>query len=107
MITTNIRWMPLALGALTAISLGVGCSSPGHVKSESKTGQDLASNGPTVVDARTQPETIKLNQSLQATEGAEVLADVKDFTAKVTDVKLRFVRVPLEVPMKNIGGTTW
>ena len=36
-----------------------------------------------------------------------MIADIKDFTSKVTDVKLQFTNLPLEIPMENIGGSTW
>ena len=51
--------------------------------------------------------TPKLDRSLQPTQQAEVIAEVKDFTSNVTEVRLRFVRVPMEIRMQNIGGTTW
>ena len=83
---------------------GAACSSmPG----QSESSQNLSANGPTILNARTQPGTIELNTALQPNQPAEILADVKDFNSTITDVKLRFVHVPLELPMKNIGGTTW
>ena len=48
-----------------------------------------------------------MNASLQPTQNPDILADVKDFTGKVADVKIRFVNVPLEIPMENVGGSTW
>ena len=91
--------LPLLVLPLAACSTLSGGSS--------KTGQDLAANGPTVVDARTNPGTFELNKQLQATSPTEVLAEVKDFMSKITEVKLRFVNALLEVPMTNIGGSTW
>ena len=66
-----------------------------------------ANSGPTVVSARAEPGTIELNRDRQPTRPAEVIADIKDFTSKVTDVKLQFTNLPLEIPMENIGGSTW
>ena len=60
-----------------------------------------------MLNARTEPGTIELNTQLQPKMTAEVVADVKDFNANVTDVRLRFSQVPLEIPMQNIGGSTW
>jgi hypothetical protein len=81
-----------------------GCSSLGLNK---ESGKDISRNGPTVLNARTEPGTIQMNQALQPTSSAEILADVKDFDSKVNDVKLEFVSVPIQVAMQNIGGTTW
>ena len=67
----------------------------------------MASSGPTVVDAKTNPGTFELSSDFKPTQTATIVADVKDFTAKVTDVNLRFLHVPMEIPMQNIGGTTW
>ena len=72
-----------------------------------KGGEDIAATGPTVINVRTNPGTIELDRSFRPMKGAEVLADVKDFTAKVTDVRLRFQHAPLEIPMQHVGGTTW
>lgn len=88
-----------ALGALNGCSSMIGSSGPSD--------KEISSRGPTVLYVRAQPGTIELNRNLQPTQSAEVLADVKDFRDKVTEVKLRFVNVPLEIPMKNVGGTTW
>jgi hypothetical protein len=75
---------------------------PGQESSE-----QLSASGPSILNARAQPSTIELSTKLQPHEPAEVLADVKDFNSNITDVRLRFLHVPLEIPMKNIGGTTW
>ncbi len=90
------------LPALLIGVAGAGCSSMGN-----KSGEKIASTGPTVVTTKTEPKTIELNQSFQPQQPATVTAEVKDFTSKVTDVRLRFVRVPMEIRMENIGGTTW
>jgi len=70
-----------------------------------KSGEDIAARGPTVVDVRSNPKTIELTGSSQPQ--AEVLADVKDFNVKVSDVRLRFLHVPLELPMEHVEGSTW
>src|SRR5688572_5545221 len=103
MMKKNSRKMGNILPIAFALILVSGCSTlkPGN------TGEELAASGPTVVDVRVNPETIELNKSLQPTSQAEVLAEVKDFTSPIKNVKLRFTRVPLEIPMQHIGGTTW
>lgn len=77
------------------------------MSSQTELGKDIASTGPTIMNARTTPTTIQLNQNLQPTEKPTVTADVKDFNNRVSDVKLKFIHVPVEVPMQNLGGTTW
>ena len=67
----------------------------------------LSANGPTVINARAEPGVIVLNSDMQPMSPAQVIADVKDFKSRVTDVRLKFLDVPLEVPMENIGGTAW
>jgi hypothetical protein len=96
-----IQSLLIAAGALLVAN---GCSSlPG----QSESGKSISSTGPTVLNARAEPSTVELNRNLQPIQNAEIVADVKDFTSKVTSVKLRFVDVPIQVPMENIGGTTW
>jgi hypothetical protein len=89
--------LPIALTALGA------CSSVG----KSKSGDQIAAQGPTVLDARTNPGTFELNSAYQPTQPAEILAEVKDFSSNIKDVRLRFVHVPLEIPMKHVEGSTW
>ena len=90
--------VPLVLALLAASA----CSTPSATQDN-----ELAASGPTVLEARVEPGTIELNNQMQPVKPAEVLADIKDFTSPVTEVKLQFTHVPLEVPMRNIGGTTW
>lgn len=87
------------------LSIASGCAT---MRGESS-GKDLsqANSGPTVVYAKTEPGTIELNRNFQPARPAEVVADIKDFTGKITDVKLQFANIPLEIPMENIGGSTW
>ncbi|MGK5083698.1 hypothetical protein WDW37_10375 [Bdellovibrionota bacterium FG-1] len=73
----------------------------------SESGKDIATSGPTVLNAHTEPGTFSLNQQLKPNETNKVVADVKDFGSKVTDVKINFTEVPLSIPMKNVGGSTW
>ncbi len=98
-LSLKTQWL---IPALLVGIVGAGCSSMG-----SKTGQDMSPTGPTVVNAKSNPTTIELNQSFQPQSPASVTAEVKDFSSKVTDVRLRFVRVPMEIRMENVGGTTW
>jgi len=69
--------------------------------------KDLSSNGPTILNERVFPSTIELNRALQPIQKTEIVADVKDFRSEISNVKLRFLHAPFEVPMSNIGGTTW
>ena len=91
----------LSLGVLTGLA---GCAS---TSGQPESGKDIASTGPTIMNARTTPVTIQLNQHMLPTEKPAVTADVKDFNHKIADVKLKFIHVPVEVPMENLGGTTW
>jgi hypothetical protein len=79
----------------------------GACSSASKNSQDIASTGPTVLDVRTNPGTFALNQNMTPVSSAQVVADVKDFNGKVSDVRLRFVHVPIEVPMQQVTPSTW
>ena len=81
-----------------------GCAS---LSGQPESGKDIASMGPTIMNARTTPSTIQLNKNLLPTEKPTVIADVKDFNHRVTDVRVKFIHVPVEVPMENLGGTTW
>jgi hypothetical protein len=97
------------LTLITLLTLGtslgvIGCAS---MSNPIETGRDIASTGPTVLNAKSNPATIQLNQNLQPTQAAEITADVKDFNHKISEVKLKFIHVPVEVQMQNLGGTTW
>lgn len=95
----------ILLSFATIIVIASGCSSGPFASSES--GKDIAQTGPTVLNARSEPGTIELNRDLKTNTPAEILADVKDFQSKISDVRLQFLSVPLEIAMQNIGGTTW
>lgn len=94
--TIAVCWMAGAL----AVS---GCSTVRGGKS----GQQLSSTGPTIVSVDTRPGTFELNEALQPTQDSEVVAQIKDFTSEISEVKLQFVNVPMEIPMDHVGGTTW
>lgn len=103
--TLNSLRVPLSLCLLaSALALSTGCSS---IMGKKESDEDIARSGPTVLYARTEPGTIELNRDLAPLQPARVIADVKDFKNQVTDVKLQFNNVPLEIPMTNVGGTTW
>ena len=74
---------------------------------QSESGEQIATTGPTVLNAHTEPGTFMLNRQLRADQTNKVVADVKDFTSKVSSVELSFNEIPITVPMKNVGGTTW
>lgn len=88
-----------------AVVAGAGCSSMGG--GDKTDSQDLSQTGPSIVNARLSPEKIELNRQFAPPQPVEVLAEVKDFTSPISDVKLRFLRVPMEIPMKHVNGTTW
>ncbi|MCM2324150.1 MAG: hypothetical protein NDJ90_12895 [Oligoflexia bacterium] len=93
--------------ALLALSL-VSCSTFKKVTgSDEESGAEIQASGPTVLNPRISPETIELTGELQPRQTPEVLAEVKDFSGKVNDVRLRFVDVPIEVKMKKVGESTW
>ncbi len=93
-----------AVISLALLANLTGCAS---LSGQPESGKDIASTGPTIMNARTTPATIQLNQNLLPTEKPAITADVKDFNHKIADVKLKFIHVPVEVPMENLGGTTW
>jgi len=88
------------LKTLSPILLSLSLLSISACSTGSKSADDLAYTGPTVLDAKTNPGTFELNRQMSPKTEAQVVADVKDFNSKVTDVRLRFVRVPVEIPMK-------
>lgn len=89
----------MAIASISSCSSVIGTGGPSD--------KEISARGPTVLYVRAEPGTIELNRDLRPLEPAEVLADVKDFRDKVTEVKLRFINVPMEIPMENVGGTTW
>jgi hypothetical protein len=89
--------------AMCFVFIGSGCST---IKG-GKSSEELAQTGPTVVQVKTEPSTIKLDTSLNPVQAASVYADVKDFSAPVEDVRLRFIHVPLELKMHQLSGSTW
>jgi hypothetical protein len=84
-----------------------GCSSAPSQQTQKNEPIELSANSPTVLNARIEPDIVVLNSEMQPTTPAQIVADVKDFKNRVTDVRLKFADVPLEIPMENIGGTTW
>lgn len=97
--------LSIAFLALAACSSGPLSSGP---LGSGTSGKEVSSNGPTVLNVNVNPgNTIELNERLQPTTRAEVVAEVKDFGSNVQDVKLRFKNAPMEIPMDHISGTTW
>jgi hypothetical protein len=94
----------VALSVTLAFTLGGCASSP---KNSASKPTEISADHPSIVNARAEPEVVTLNRDLQPNQEAEVLADVKDFKANVVSVTLKFRDIPLEVPLENIGGTTW
>jgi hypothetical protein len=89
------------------ISLAGCASSPSRQSNTMADSATISENGPNVLNARSEPQVVTLNKDLQPVEPGEVIADVKDFKHQITDVRLKFRNLPIEVPMENIGGTTW
>ncbi|OFY99724.1 MAG: hypothetical protein A2Z97_05020 [Bdellovibrionales bacterium GWB1_52_6] len=85
-------------------ALGFGCAGAGV---QGNSGKDISPSGPTVINQRAVPDSIEIGKDMATPKAPEFLADIKDFNAQVSDVRVRFLHVPLEVPMQNIGGTTW
>jgi hypothetical protein len=98
------RFVALSLFVSLSASLSACSMFGGGTKSS---GEQLSQSGPNVVDVRSDPSTIVLNNNWQPNQPPTITAEIKDFTSNVRDVKLRFVSVPLEIPMQNISGTTW
>jgi hypothetical protein len=88
----------------TLVVFVVGCS---NMPFSGKKDEEMAARGPTVINVRSNPGTFELNRSFQATGPTEIVAEVKDFTAQITDVRVRFLHVPLEIPMQLVSGSTW
>ena len=99
----TIQLFPI-LGILT--SLCVMSSACSTLKGE-KSAANISTTGPTVVSAKSQPSTFELDRQMQPTSGADVVAEVKDYSSNIAEVNLRFIHVPMTVPMTHIGGTTW
>ena len=68
---------------------------------------EISADHPSVLNARAEPQVVTLNRDLQPNQQAEVLADVKFFQGQISGVTLKFRDIPLEIPLENIGGTTW
>ena len=95
----------MSVFAALLASAATGCSSAPSRTAEN--GEPFPSSGPAVVFVRPKPSLIELGPDFSPAQPAEVLADIKDFSGKINDVRLRFVGIPLEVPMENVGGSTW
>lgn len=89
------------LGGIALVACVSGCGT------SDKDLRERQAQGPMIINPRSNPETIELNRYMQPKEPHEFLAEVKDFTAKVTDVRLRFKDAPLEIPMERVGGSTY
>jgi hypothetical protein len=88
---------------LGIVGASAGCSTfQSHKNSE-----DIAASGPTILNAKADPSTVQLNPNLQPKENALLFADVKDFDSRIQNVHVRFIHVPIDLPMKQVAGTTW
>lgn len=93
----NILMFPTLAFAVAA------CSSMGGARS----GGELSATGPSIVEVRTEPGTFELSPSWDPVAPAKIVAQVKDFTSNIQDVRLRFNKVPLQIVMTRMGGTSW
>jgi len=100
---TKSQILKMVLFSAGTALIASSCSS----MSSSESGDKITATGPTIMNARTTPTTVELNRDLQPLQKAEVMADVKDFNSKVTDVRLKFKNIPIQIPMQHIQGTTW
>lgn len=91
-------------GTLTALALitGSGCAAIQGGKSP-----ESSATGPTVVETRVEPGTVELNQDMKLNEPAMVVAQIQDLKSEVTQVTLRFLNAPVELPMEHVAGTAW
>jgi hypothetical protein len=97
------------LTTLGAFLFAVGLSSMAACSSMSgnKAATEIADTGPSVINARVNPGTVELTRYMNPKQNVEILAEVKDFQANVSDVRVRFKEAPVELKMKNVGGSTW
>ena len=86
---------------ITIAGLG-GCAS-----GEKSPDQGLAAGGPVILNQRVTPDKVELNKYMQAKNPQQIFAEVQDVTANVSDVRLKFLDTPIEIPMEKIGATTW
>lgn len=94
----------LPLFAALSVFLALGCATAPTGDTQNLAG---GREGPAIIETQLQPRMIELNREFQPMHPSTVLADVKDFTAKIEAVTLRFENIGLEIPMENLGGTLW
>ncbi len=102
--TPHFRSLLSTAFAVLAFAM-VGCSSAEKVTDPAA--PEFAKEGPTILNVSSQPGIIELNENFRSDTPVYITADIKDFNHDVTDVRLRFRDVPLEIPMVRMGGTTW
>lgn len=94
--------------AATLVLVADGCSStPTREATTASKDSTIPPAGPSILYVRTAPGPIDLNRNFEPARPAEVLADIKDYSSKINDVKLQFVGVPLEISMEKVSPTTW
>jgi hypothetical protein len=84
-----------------AMAVGAGCASSGKDLAEQ------ASKGPVVIEPRSNPETVELNKFLQPKQPQQFFAEIQDFSAPVTEARVKIEGTQIELPMSKVGGTTW
>ena len=66
-----------------------------------------AENGPVIMNARANPETVVMDNNFQPKTQAEILVEVQDFKSDIQEVRVSFKNVPLEIALNHLSGTTW
>jgi hypothetical protein len=69
--------------------------------------RDAPDTGPTIISLKAEPALVQVTRNLDAPLTPVVTADVRDGGREVREVKLRFLHLPLEVPLENVGGSIW
>ncbi len=87
-------WVPVLFISIAA------CSTP---KKAVEHGSEVAR----IMDARAQPSTVQLDQSLKTAAPVEVFADVVDQRAPVKKVTLKLDDSPVVVNLQKVGYSSW
>jgi hypothetical protein len=96
---------PITLSGLAALAL-LGATCMGGCATH-KSLVEEASRGPVIINPHSAPDKIELNRFLQARQPQQFLADIKDFSAPVTEARLQLANTGIVVPLERVGGTTW
>jgi hypothetical protein len=97
------------LAAFTALSLVLSAAACSTSPKSARGGQpgQVGVNGPGIEDSRVEPEIVQLDRYLRPTQPARIITEIQDYSSPIVEVSARFLQVPLEVPLRNIGHRTW